>query len=82
MYGQTTGSQTLSNSGSRIFKIEYTGLLNPVDSLASSDKVRRSTQAAVVSYDRMSSEMKRILRMGGKITGVTPLSSTAEAETN
>lgn len=73
MYGQTTGSQTLSDSGSRIFKIEYTGLLNPVESLATSEKVRRSTQSSLVSYDRMSSEVQRILRMGGKITGITPM---------
>lgn len=79
MYGQTTGSQTLSNSGSRMFKIDYTGLLNPAESLATSDKVRRSTQSSVVSYDRMSSEMQRILRMGGKITGVTPMEPTVDS---
>lgn len=81
MYGQTTSSQTLSNSGSRIFKIEYTGLLNPVESLATSDKVRRSTQSSVVSYDRMSSEMQRILRMGGKVTSVTPMEAPSDAST-
>ncbi len=74
MYGQsTTGVETLTESGSRVFKIEYTGLLNPLDSLPTSDKVRRSTQTSVVPYSRMSTEVRRILGMGGKITAVTPV---------
>ncbi len=67
------GSEALTESGSRVYKIEYTGMLNPVSSLATSSMVRRSTQSVTVSYPRMSSEVQRILRMGGKITTITDM---------
>ncbi|NJK63260.1 MAG: photosystem I reaction center subunit XII [Synechococcaceae cyanobacterium SM2_3_1] len=72
MYGQqTTGAEALSQVGSRLVKIEYTGLLNPLSALETSAIVRRSTQAIVVPVSRMSVEMQRIVKMGGKVIGVT-----------
>lgn len=80
MFGQsTTSPETLTEAGSRVYKIEYTGLLNPLEALATSEKVRRSTATATVPYPRLSSEMQRILRMGGKIVRVTPLSGGSAA---
>ncbi|MFQ3613362.1 MAG: phycobilisome linker polypeptide [Cyanobacteriota bacterium] len=85
MFGQsTTSPETLTEAGSRVYKIEYTGLLNPLDALATSDKVRRSTVSATVPYARLSAEMQRILRMGGKIVQVAAISgaSAASAQSN
>lgn len=85
MFGQsTTSPETLTEAGSRVYKIEYTGLLNPLDALATSEKVRRSTVSTTVPYARLSAEMRRILRMGGKIVQVAALSgaSTVPAEDN
>ncbi|MCF2971212.1 phycobilisome linker polypeptide [Synechococcus sp. Nb3U1] len=80
MFGQsTTSPETLTEAGSRVYKIEYTGLLNPLEALATSDKVRRSTVSATVPYARLSAEMQRILRMGGKIVGVAALSGAGAA---
>jgi len=74
MYGiSATGFEGLSQANSRIFKIEYTGLLNPPQALATSEMVRHSTQSTTVPYNRMSTEVQRILRMGGKITTITPV---------
>ncbi len=77
MFGQsTTGPETLTEAGSRVYRVEYTGLLNPPDALATSAKVRRSTLSTTVPYSRLSAEMQRILRMGGKIVQVTALAGT------
>ncbi|ABC98442.1 phycocyanin-associated, rod [Thermostichus sp. MS-CIW-21] len=82
MFGQSTsGPETLTEAGSRVYKVEYTGLLNPPDALATSAKVRRSTMSITVPYSRLSTEMQRILRMGGKIVQVTALSA-APAQSN
>ncbi len=78
MFGQsTTSPETLTEAGSRVYKVEYTGLLNPLDALATSGKVRRSTMSTTVPYARLSAEMQRILRMGGKIVQVAALSGTS-----
>ncbi|MEN9206247.1 MAG: phycobilisome linker polypeptide [Thermostichales cyanobacterium SZTDM-1c_bins_54] len=72
MYGvSAVGGAGLTESGSRVFKIEFTGVVNPVSSLATSDKVRHSVQSVTVPYSSMSKEVQRILRMGGKIVQVT-----------
>lgn len=74
MYGQsTTGTTTITQSGDRMLQLEVTGLLNPVGSLATSDKVQQSTQTIKVAYSRLLEEMQRVQRMGGKITNVTTL---------
>ncbi|MGQ9836501.1 MAG: phycobilisome linker polypeptide [Cyanobacteriota bacterium] len=80
MFGQsTTGPETLTEAGSRVYKIEYTGLLNPLDALATSDKVRRSNASTTVPYARLSAEIQRILRMGGKIVQVVAVSGASAA---
>ena len=82
MYGQsTTGAEALTDAGSRVFRIEYGGMVNPLESLATSTMVRRSVQSVTVPYSRMSAEVQRILKMGGAITSISALgSSPAQAE--
>ncbi len=68
MYGPATpGADT------RVFKIDYSGMLNPVSSLSTSEKIRRSSCSTVVPYNRMSSEVQRILGLGGRITKISSL---------
>ncbi|GAB4211963.1 MAG: hypothetical protein OHK0012_05440 [Synechococcales cyanobacterium] len=67
MYGQTA----VDDSGSRVFKIDYKGVVNPLSSLATSDKVRHSVQSVTVPYDSLSMEMQRILKSGGTVVQVT-----------
>ncbi|MEN9203470.1 MAG: phycobilisome linker polypeptide [Thermostichus sp. DG_1_6_bins_120] len=82
MFGQsTTGPEALTEAGSRVYKIEYTGLRNPPEALATSDKVRRSTVSTTVPYGRLSAEMQRILRMGGKVVRVAAVSGVNGAPT-
>ena len=50
----------------RVFRIEYTGVLGY-------PKVRRSSQSVVVPYSKLSNQMQKILRQGGKIASVTQL---------
>jgi hypothetical protein len=72
MYGvSAVGGAGLTESGSRVFRIEFTGVVNPVSSLATSDKVRHSVQSLTVPYSSMSQTVQRILKMGGKIVQVT-----------
>ncbi|MFS8740625.1 phycobilisome linker polypeptide [Synechococcus sp. O70.2] len=81
MFGQSTSSpEALTEAGSRVYKIEYTGLLNPPDALTTSAKVRRSTATLTVPYSRLSAEMQRILRMGGKVLRVTPLTGSPTSQ--
>ncbi|MFS8884733.1 phycobilisome linker polypeptide [Synechococcus sp. H70.2] len=77
MFGQSTSSpEALTEAGSRVYRIEYTGLLNPPEALSTSEKVRRSTATLTVPYSRLSAEMRRILRMGGRVLRVIPLSGS------
>ncbi len=79
MFGQsTTGAEALTDAGSRVFRIEFSGVVNPVESLATSKMVRRSVQSVTVPYSRMSAEVQRILKMGGAITTISPLGSSPE----
>lgn len=79
MFGQsTTGAEALTDAGSRVFRIEFSGMVNPLESLATSKMVRRSVQSVTVPYSRMSAEVQRILKMGGAITTISPVGSTAD----
>ncbi|MFH7028689.1 MAG: phycobilisome rod-core linker polypeptide [Heteroscytonema crispum UTEX LB 1556] len=53
--------------GDRVFRIEVTGQRNP-----GFPKVRRSSYAIVVPYERLSEKMQQIVKQGGKIVSVTP----------
>ncbi|MBE9212818.1 phycobilisome linker polypeptide [Plectonema cf. radiosum LEGE 06105] len=52
--------------GDRSYRIEVTGQLSP-----GYPKVRRSSYAIVVPYERLSNKMQEILRQGGKIVSIT-----------
>jgi phycocyanin-associated rod linker protein len=53
--------------GDRVFRIEVTGQRNP-----GFPKVRRSSYAIVVPYERLSEKMQQIQKQGGKIVSITP----------
>jgi phycocyanin-associated rod linker protein len=53
--------------GDRVYRIEVTGLLSP-----GYPKVRRSSTAFLVPYERLSEKIQQIVRAGGKIASVKP----------
>jgi phycocyanin-associated rod linker protein len=53
--------------GDRVYRIEVTGLLNP-----GYPKVRRSSTAFLVPYERLSGKIQEIVKSGGKIVSVKP----------
>lgn len=77
MFGQTAvGSASLTPSGSRIFRYEVVGLRQNDETDKSNYPIRKSGSVFVtVPYNRMNEEMQRILRMGGKIVNITPLTN-------
>ena len=77
MFGQTTvGTGGLSSDTSRVFRFEVTGLRqNSVNDQNNYDIRRSGSVFLTVSYDRMSDEMQRISRMGGKIVNIEPLTA-------
>ncbi|MBD2088517.1 phycobilisome linker polypeptide [Microcoleus sp. FACHB-1515] len=77
MFGQTTvGTGGLSSDASRVFRFEVTGLRqNSVNDQNSYDIRRSGSVFLTVPYDRMSEEMQRIGRMGGKIVNIEPLTA-------
>jgi len=79
MFGQTTiGSGGLNSAASRTFRYEVVGLKQSVENDKNKYDIRNSGSVFVtVPYSRMNEEMQRILRQGGKIVNITPL--TAES---
>ncbi len=60
-----------SNSDSRIFVYEVTGLRQNEQTSSRSYPVRNSSNLFIqVPYSRMNDEMRRITRLGGKIVGI------------
>jgi len=53
--------------GDRVYRIEVTGQLSP-----GYPRVRRSSYAIVVPYERLSEKMQQIQKQGGKIVSVSP----------
>ncbi|MDF5725981.1 MAG: phycobilisome linker polypeptide [Rhizonema sp. PD37] len=53
--------------GDRVYRLEVTGLLSP-----GYPKVRRSSTALFVPYERLSEKLQQIQRQGGKVVSVTP----------
>lgn len=67
---------TISESSSRIFLYEVTGLRRNGETDKLDFPIRRSGSVHVtVPYNRMNEEMQRITRMGGKIVSIRPLTS-------
>ena len=79
MFGQTTvGTSGISSAASRTFRFEVVGLRQNEENDKNNYEIRRSGSVFItVPYERMSEEMQRINRMGGKIVNIEPL--TAES---
>jgi phycocyanin-associated, rod len=79
MFGQTTiGTGGLNSAASRTFRYEVVGLKQSIENDKNKYDIRNSGSVFVtVPYSRMNEEMQRILRQGGKIVNITPL--TAES---
>lgn len=81
MFGQTAvGRTAVSPSGSRMFRYEVVGLHQNEETDQNGYPIRRSGSVFMtVPYNRMSEEMQRINRMGGRIVNITPLDSNHKA---
>jgi sulfite reductase alpha subunit-like flavoprotein len=81
MFGQTAvGGAGNSPSGSRMFRYEVVGLRQNAETDKMNFPIRQSGSVFItVPYSRMNEEMQRILRMGGKIVKIEPLSAEAAA---
>lgn len=75
MFGQTTlGSSKLNSADNRMFRYEVEGLRQTYASDQLSYPIRNSGSFFItVPYSRMNEEMQRILRMGGKIVSIQPV---------
>jgi sulfite reductase alpha subunit-like flavoprotein len=83
MFGQTTsiGSATLSDSSNRMFRVEVEGMKQNVNTDRINYPIRNSgTVYLSVPYNRMSQQMQRINRMGGKIVSIEPLTVDGNSE--
>jgi ferredoxin--NADP+ reductase len=80
MYNSSLSGNTSSSlANSRLFVYEIVGLRDNQSVDASTEKVRTSgSKFITVPYQRMSQEMRRIARLGGKILSIRPL-GTGEA---
>ncbi|MBD2313129.1 phycobilisome linker polypeptide [Desertifilum sp. FACHB-1129] len=68
--GDLAPRQTLGNAvgeGDRVYRIEVTGVLSP-----GYPKVRRSSTAIFVPYERLSSKMQELQKTGAKIVSISP----------
>jgi len=73
MYGQSMG-RTPTASGARMYRFEVQGMRQNEETDRAGYPIRRSGSTFVtVPYSRMSEEMQRIGRMGGKIVNIEPL---------
>nr|P11396.1 RecName: Full=Phycobilisome 8.9 kDa linker polypeptide, phycocyanin-associated, rod; AltName: Full=Rod-capping linker protein [Mastigocladus laminosus]pir/A24691/ 8.9K linker polypeptide, rod (cone) - Fischerella sp [Fischerella sp.]AAC64652.1 rod capping linker protein [Fischerella sp. Cohn] len=79
MFGQTTlGIDSVSSSASRVFRFEVVGMRQNEENDKNKYNIRRSGSVYItVPYNRMSEEMQRIHRLGGKIVKIEPLTRAA-----
>jgi ferredoxin--NADP+ reductase len=76
-----SGAAANSVSGSRIFVYEVEGMRQNQATDQTSHQIRSSGNVFIsVPYDRMNQEMRRILRMGGKIVSIRPLNGAPETD--
>ncbi len=75
MHGQTAiGASAATESGRRVFRVEVSGLRQSTASDRNAYPIRRSGSTfLVVPYSKMSEEMQRINRLGGKIVSIEPI---------
>ena len=68
-----------TSSNSRVFVYEVTGLRQNTDNDNNNYPFRSSSSVFIkVPYNRMNEEMQRILRMGGTIASIKPVSADAQ----
>jgi ferredoxin--NADP+ reductase len=81
MYNPSTaGEAANTSSGSRLFLYEVEGLRQNQETDKMDYPIRRSGNVFItVPYSRMNQEMKRIIRMGGKIVSIRPVNSSSTA---
>lgn len=81
MLGQiAVGKSATSPSGNRFFRYEVAGLRQSEETDKMGYPIRSSaSKFIIVPYNRMNQEMQRILRMGGKIVNIEPLTSDEES---
>ncbi len=84
MFGQTTvGSGGISSAASRVFRYEVVGLRQNEENDKNNYEIRRSGSVFVtVPYNRMSEEMQRISRLGGRIVSIQPLTAETALQAN
>ena len=82
MFGQTTvGSGTFSDSESRMYRIEIEGMRQNVTPDKVSYRIRNSGRTFItVPYNRMSEQMQRVGRLGGRIVSIEPLTLEGDSE--
>jgi len=83
MFGQTAnGSAANTSSGSRVFRYEVVGLRQNEQNDKNNYDIRRSGSVFLtVPYNRMNEEMQRILRMGGTIVSIQPVTADVSSNT-
>jgi len=75
MFGQTTlCASSVSSSASRVFRYEVVGLKQNQETDKNKFDIRRSGSVFItVPYGRMTEEMQRISRLGGRIVKIEAL---------
>ena len=77
MFGQTiVGTGGLTSSASRVFRFEVAGLRQNEENDKNSYPILRSGSVFItVPYNRMSEELQRITRMGGRIVNIRQITA-------
>lgn len=75
MFGQASlGSSRLTGAENRMFRYEVEGMRQTYENDQLSYPIRKSGSFFItVPYNRMNEEMQRILKMGGKIVSIEPM---------
>lgn len=82
MFGQIAlGSSRLSGAENRMFRFEVEGMRQTYEADQLSYPIRNSGSFFItVPYNRMSEEMQRVNRMGGKIVSIQPLTLEGDSK--
>ncbi|ERN41969.1 CpcD/allophycocyanin linker domain protein [Rubidibacter lacunae KORDI 51-2] len=77
MNGQSALSRTSETTGARMYRIEVQGM-SKSGQMGPNAPIRKSGSIFIaVPYKRMSEEVQHIIRAGGKIASIAPLTSDA-----
>ncbi|NJL81794.1 MAG: CpcD phycobilisome linker protein [Chloroflexaceae bacterium] len=82
MFGQTTrGADNLSDAGTRMYRIEVEGMGQNTNPDRLSYRIRSTGKTYLsVPYNRLSEQMQRILRMGGRVVSIAPLTLEGDSQ--